>query len=368
MTSVLSWADDSNGDLYETTTGAVNLIDSIAGNDGTPVDMKERIFEFIHKALINNDYSGDDDYGPDLFPIFKTLAIDLKRDKEFLGFVDVRLDDAEDKYNDYDEDFLKTQKISFLEALGRHDEVRDLVRENLDIDEVREGEVDKAINRKDFDAAKQLIAGGIKIAENNNHPYKVSGWEKILLRIALLEKDLVLTRQYCKRFAFEERGFNAEYYNQWKATFEKDEWQTVISKLINETIIRVTKTHDYARFGSLSNGLLRALGPIYIEETQWDRLFDLLKGEEDMDKLMYYHTHLAPHFPKELLEMYLPGLERKGDNACSRGHYESLVHLMKKLIKDIPTGKEQILAMAQKLKMKYPRRPAMVEELNRLLK
>jgi hypothetical protein len=83
---------------------------------------------------------------------------------------------------------------------------------------------------------------------------------------------------------------------------------------------------------------------------------------------MRYHDYLAPHYPAELLHIYLPALEIQGDKASDRSQYSQLAGLMKKLIKDIPVSKEQIIAVAQKLKIKYPRRPAMVDELNKLLK
>jgi hypothetical protein len=41
---------------------------------------------------------------------------------------------------------------------------------------------------------------------------------------------------------------------------------------------------------------------------------------------------------------------------------------MKKIIKEIPFGKEQIMAIAKSLKEKYPRKPAMIDELNELFK
>jgi hypothetical protein len=37
-------------------------------------------------------------------------------------------------------------------------------------------------------------------------------------------------------------------------------------------------------------------------------------------------------------------------------------------MKSIPSGRDQILALARSLKAQYARRPAMVEELDKLLK
>jgi len=45
-----------------------------------------------------------------------------------------------------------------------------------------------------------------------------------------------------------------------------------------------------------------------------------------------------------------------------------LADKMKKVMQDIPAGKDKIRDLAHSLKEKFPRRPAMQEELNKLLK
>ena len=70
------------------------------------------------------------------------------------------------------------------------------------------------------------------------------------------------------------------------------------------------------------------------------------------------------------MAIYLPCLEAYGIAASDRGKYADLVQKMKRIMKDIPTGKERILALAQKLKEQFsvkPRRPAMIEELNKIV-
>jgi len=67
-----------------------------------------------------------------------------------------------------------------------------------------------------------------------------------------------------------------------------------------------------------------------------------------------------------LLAIYLPLLEAAGDRANSRSEYAHLAATMKNIIKDIPGAKTKIAGIVQILKTKYPRRPAMIEELNNI--
>ena len=111
---------------------------------------------------------------------------------------------------------------------------------------------------------------------------------------------------------------------------------------------------------------MSAIAPVYIEEGYWDRLLDLVKKETELDVIMKYHAYLFTQYPEELLAMYLPAIELAGDTASARNQYKDLVMKMEKVIKDMPQFKADIIAVAQKLKSKYPRRPAMVDELNRI--
>jgi len=199
------------------------------------------------------------------------------------------------------------------------------------------------------------------------HPGTVKQWEKELLRIAVLEKDIPLVRYYCKRFAFDRRGLDREYYNQLKDTYNKEEWYAILEAHINETIQRITKDRKPG-WGSLNSLLLEALNAVYIEEKYWDRLLALVKTEDGLEILMRYHSYLAPHYPEEMLQLYLPALMLQGDKASDRSQYTSLVGTMKKIIKDIPQSKDSVIAIAKSLKDKYPRKPAMIDELNGILK
>nr|WP_256484221.1 SWIM zinc finger family protein [Mucilaginibacter flavidus] len=368
MQEVLASADDSNGSLGGTVYDIVELIDSIVTGDEIAYDLKEHIFSVLYKEFTSNKYFDHSDSGYNLFSLFENLAIELKKEQMYLDFIDSQVQKLTGNHDDYERNFYRTQKIDFLKALGRTEEVEELVQKNLDIKEVRQEEVDKAIDRKDFEHAKKLIAGGILIAEKQKHPGTVSQWEEQLLRIAILENDIALTRHYYRKFALESHWLNSIYYDKWKATYSKEEWKVIIDELIDETIKRVTKAHANDSWMPLSAHLLTAVSPFYIQEKYWDKLFALVKNENRLDRILPYHKYLVHQYADELVPIYLPGLELKGDNASDRSQYATLVKLMEDLITDMPAGKDQILATAQKLRTKYPRRPAMVEELNRLLK
>ncbi len=371
MMEVMNSCDDSSGSIGQSVDYIIQLIKAIAEANKAAFALKEEIFTFLQTELADKLYFDYGDFGYDLFDIYQKLAVKLGKTNEFLSFVDARISKLTGQYDNYRREFLLKQKIEFYKTIGKPEEVEKLISQNLDIVEVRQTEVHKAIDKKDFVLAKNLIAEGIRIAEEKKHPGTVSRWEKELLRIAALEQDTATVRYYTKHFAFD-RGFDATYYNQWKKTYSSDQWKETIEQFIKERTEKIVKEHKENKGKiwlvlSPHQLLLNALAPVYIQEKYWDRLLVLVKEVNDLGTTLRYHAYLVKKYPADLLEIYLPAFERQGDQASGRREYADLAGTMKKVIKDIPESKEKIRGIAQNLIAKYSRRPAMIDELNKIL-
>lgn len=374
LMQVMMDSDDSNGSIGDTVEEAIGIMENIATANAAAITIKEQLFGFLTKELASEIYFDYGDFGYHMFSIFKNLAVQLNTGDVFLGFIDARLPNLVGEYKGYRKDFFQTQKIEFLQLTGKANEVENLIHQNMDIVEVRQNEVNKAIDKKDFAMAKKLIAEGIALAESKAHPGTVSEWQKDLLRIAMLQNNIATIRHYTKHFAFE-RGLSPDYYNQLKKTYPAPEWKIFIEKLIAETIQEITHKWDRNKnklWGHPAHPpLLQSLAPIYIQEKYWDRLLALVQQENNLHTTLSYHNYLVKIYPAELLKIYLPTLESYGVKAEGRGAYKDLVSKMKLIIKDIPAGKEKVIELAQKLRLQFsvkPRRPAMMEELDKILK
>lgn len=366
---LIAYSDDSNGSIGDIISRVIQLIGNTAEAQGVAITLKEEIFNFIQTALSDPLYFDYGDFGYEMLNIYQRLAIQLNKEEAFLNYIDARLTKLSAEEHAYRKNAFLVLKIGFLKAIGKGDEIAMLIQQNLDIVEIRQGEVDSAIDKKDFPLAKKLIAEGIKIARQKGHPGIISKWEEELLRIAVLEEDKETIRHYTKYFAFD-RWFNRDYYIQWRKTFTAAEWKEVIEKYIEEKINQTEQQYQKNKgkvWYSPDLLLLDSLAPIYVEEKYWDRLLALISKEADLDRILQYHDHLVKEYPSELLAIYLPAFERKGDTAGNRGEYANLASKMKTVIKSIPEGKEKIIAVARNLNQKYPRRPAMVEELNKVI-
>ena len=372
MMLTMEYCDDSNGNLGCIIENTIDLLEKIISVDKVAVALKEDVFNFLEAELSNKMYFDYGDFGYQLFPLFQKLAVQLGKQTVFLAFIDAQIATLSGEYDNYKREYCKKSKIEFFRQIGNVAEAEKLVLQNLDIVEVRMNVLNEAIEKGNFGAAKKLIYEGIKIAEAKSHPGTVSEWQKELLRIAVLEKDISTMRNYTKDFAFD-RGFSVEYYNQWKNTFAAHEWKPIIENHIDKVTARVEKEWNKNKntmWHSAHPPLLQKLAPIFIQEKYWNRLLVLVQQANNLNSTLEYHHHLVKAYPSELLTIYLPALEDFGIRASNRDEYVDLVQKMRKIMKDIPDGKEKIVLVAKRLKERFstkPRRPAMIEELSKIM-
>ncbi len=366
LIDIIGDADDSNGEIGDAIDSSIDLLDEIADAGNATSDMKGQVFAFIERELADKSYNDYGDFGDRLLDVFQALAITLQKEEVYLRFMDRGTGG-----DDYLREPYQKRKIAFLRKTGKKAEAEKLVQQNMDIVEIREAEVEKAIRKKDFTAAKKLIGEGIRIAEKKKHPGTVDGWKKELLRIAELQKDTPAIREYARYFALD-KGFSPEHFRKWKKTFPASEWPTVIEDYVSGTTRKIKKESSSKNPNWWSaQSLPDTLAPLYIEEKYWDRLLVLVQQENKLNITLRYHPYLVQYYPDELLALYLPLLETYGLKTSTRSEYADLVSKMKMVVKGIPKGKEAVLSLARRLRDRFslqPRRPAMIEELNKILK
>ncbi|MCV9929695.1 SWIM zinc finger family protein [Flavobacterium sp. LS1R49] len=362
VSAVFEYCDDSNGYISDSLNSAIEQLYQISKAPAS-IEFKNQIAVFLKMELQKKIYFNYGDTGCDLTNLFGELCITISKTDDFIQFLDAKIESS--KKDDYNQKFFIETKISFLIKLGKKIEIEDLIQQNLEVPEIRALEIDRVIKEKNYEKAKKLLADGIKIAENKHHKGTVMKWEKILLQIAVLEKDINMERYFSRKFAFDSNTFSAEYYVQWKKTFIKEEWTETIEKVIKAIIEKVKESNKNNSFYN-HQILLFHLAPIYIQENYLDRLLQLVQKQNRLDTILIYQSYLIKEYPNELFAVYVPAIEAAGDYANGRAQYKSLATTMKKIIKDFPDKKESILEIAHKLKIKYPRRPAMIEELNKI--
>jgi uncharacterized Zn finger protein len=366
IVDVIPSADDSNGDIGDSISTATSLLQQIAEDESCPKDVKERLHDFLGKELKNDTYFDYGDFGDHLFETFRHLSVQLNRSETFLSFAQKLPATRSDSWIvDYRTEYFIRQTILFFQETGNTIEAGKLIRQHIDIVEVRQALVEEEIGKKDYMEAKRLVYEGITVAERRKHPGTVSAWQKILLRIAVLEGDVVTERHFNLQFAFDS-GFSPEYYQAWMNTFPEAERDTELRRLvqkITDEVEQEAEKHLNNQWWSKSNTLLRRLAPIYVQEKLWDKLYEVVEAYPSLEVLLAYMKYLAKDYQTQVIDLLSPALVLAGDRADSRSGYAQIASNMKDIMKLMPASKGKILEAAQILRVKYPRRPAMLDEL-----
>lgn len=361
----IEYCDDSNGSVGDVIGYAIEFLARAV--EDAPFMLKEKVIEFLAKELKHKIYFDYGNFGYDLMNIYEKLSLETGEIEQFLQLLDEKIEIEKKSRYDYELERLIVCKISFLKETGDDKNIQQLIDENLSIPEIRAVEIEKAVDKEDYEAAKKLIEGGIKIAKEKGHPGTVNRWETKLLDIAELENDVETIRKYTKKFALD-RNFSEEYYRKWKATFPPEERSIEVGKVISD--IRQKIETGAAKNKSYESGkyslLLYSLAPIYIEEQFYDRLLPLVQNVRSLDTIMPYVNVLAKIYPQEMTSTLLVALENQAEYANSRPNYKSLVKDIKKILKHLPEANIPVRNLVQQWKRKYIRRPAMLQELEKL--
>ena len=108
----------------------------------------------------------------------------------------------------------------------------------------------------------------------------------------------------------------------------------------------------------------RRVSGLDTKENELKRLLEVVKSFESY--IEYYGKQLAAEYPEEVHRIFEEYILKEAKQATDRGKYKRVCHLLKNFAE--ANGKEQALILAERLIEMYPRRPAMLDELERLKK
>ncbi len=365
MMEVVKACDDSAGNIGGTVLGGMNLLHEVAQSEDLAPPLREQLYNWAAENLANKTFADYGDYDYSLLSIARTLAEKIAEPNRFLKLLDTMTNRYSDKHSSFYRDIFARRKIDFLRHLGRNAEADQLTEANLDVVAIRDKVLDQAISNGQWDRVGELIQGGINVAQKLGHPGTVSHWEKRLLEVAKLRNNIPTIRRLTKQFAFD-RIFDASYYQQWKQTFSEAEWPGEFASLVQSIEQRITDEgkDNRNRWFNADDARFMRLTPLRLAEKQWDEALKLLQSKPSFNNIESLHSYLAPHFPAEMLAMYIPALTQWGEKVSTRPEYHQLAQAIKKVKKEIAGSHPAMDALIQTLRQNNPRKPAFLDELN----
>jgi len=225
------------------------------------------------------------------------------------------------------------------------------IEQNLNNPELRRKAIDKALKAKNYEKAISLARDGISM-DIKSKPGLALEWYDWLLRVAVAQKDTPRIIEYA-RFLFVD-GFrhDQDYYGILKLHIEPAKWNNFVEGLIEDI-----KSKD--RWSNID-----VIGKIYISEKWWQKLLQLIRETPHLPYIQRYEQYLAAEYPGELAELYEQGVIDYLRKSMGRDHYKEACRFMRRMIK--LGARDRVNSLVEKLRKEYPKRKALMEELDRI--
>ncbi|MEG0379197.1 MAG: hypothetical protein RR614_12030, partial [Eubacterium sp.] len=246
----------------------------------------------------------------------------------------------------YNAGYWATKHLEMMQALNIEDsEIDAYCENNLEIEMVRSFYVQLCIGRKDYTRAIKLLEEGKKVhaaflgcvidySQKLKEIYRDTGD-----RDAYIKELWALVLKY--------KPGDVGVYKELKQCYSQEEW---LEK--REQVYKNTPPH--------SN-----LTGLYLEEGLYDRLLNHVLNAWGLHSLTIHEKHLMKLYPEPLLDKYEMELKTMAKQTSDRERYKEIVKILKRMQK-YPDGPARVSKIVKEFKELYKRRPAMMEELNKI--
>lgn len=345
MIELLQSADDSSGSV-----GVVieNCLDSIVQlvqeHSPFPAEERMKIFSRMLEEIHQPYYDGWSDWQLALLEAASALIESEEMQQEWDDAAESLQHSGSQWSRDYTDE--RVAVLRYGQILGRSDEVqaRAYVEEHLHLPEIREIAIRAALEQGDPERAIRLAENGE--AQSQGWPGLIDRWKKYRYEAYQGTEQIEQQRQLAMELIV-----NGEmtYYRSVKDTFANEsEWALYLQDMLDQLEESSRGEHTYTQ--------------ILIEEGKLERLLEHVRKKPY--RIESFSSHLLPHYPEEVKTLLVAYIEFRAERSRDRRDYADVYRIIR--ILQQAGGQQEAIAVANNLLMKYPRRPALREELEKL--
>ena len=212
--------------------------------------------------------------------------------------------------------------------------------------QIRENEISQAIGDHEYDRAIDLLRESIET--DGDFTGLVMKYERTIIAVYEKTDRQELLREELMHYISSFRQDDLVYIKKYKDCLSPDEWREALHRL------------------SCLPTAERIRCELFASEKMYRELFDEIRKKGYRSLLLFcrYDALLRKRFPEETLSYYADLLCKAMEAAASRAQYREIIGHFSRM-KQYDGGKERVAVLAQKWRAEYPRRRAMLEELNR---
>lgn len=333
---IIAHADTSSGAVTDVVNDCLEGITKLG--DSTFSDSEQVMFNKIIKSLKNKAFKEWEEYGYQLLRIASNLVQDQKQAAKVYDLFAV-LGPMYDGEKYPDQYVITQQLIARLDGLEASHQYQ---MEHIHIPEIRRMVVERAMSEGQFARAEQLCLEAFKRDKTYGRP---EAWpyylEQIYAKLGDRDRQIDIVRWILRRGEM-------SYYARLKELYASEgAWEQQKESVLQE-LSKAYMSHTYAA--------------LLAQEGEWDRLLAVVQTEPML--LEHYGKSLSVHYPAETSQAFEEHIISQAAAATDRRKYKGVCKLIR--IYSRTGAKVEARDLIQRLIVKYPRRVAMVDELETL--
>ena len=342
MTEAIQFSDDSNGILGGIIDNSYERLYDIATKDISE-EIRTELFNYCITSFEKKIFEGWDWHIGVL-----RIAYELVNSENKADIIIKCLDTIN---GEYERERAQSFKLEIITKYKGKEQVQKFIEKNITNSSIRNSEIAKAIENKEYDRAIKLSKDGIEY-DKKDKPGLVKDWYNWLLKIAQIQNNTQKIIEYA-RFLFIDNFMPKEdYYAILKRHTEPDKWNQFLEEIITEIT---------PKGGWKYTELVRK---IFIKEKWWDRLFLMLKENVSLQNIENDEKYLSKDYAQELIQLYSERLLKYVDRNMGRNHYQTACRYLRRMKK--LGGNEKVNELIDYFRKTYPKRKALLDELNRV--
>lgn len=359
MCDALGYADDSNGDIGDPIRMAFDQLIQVAMADDLDEATRQNLTGFCYESFKNNAFKGWDWHLG-----MMELAVELARNKDDAALVIDTLTTSYSNSNGPDRSYHEEYEyeramsiiLSAMQSFYPLEETDAFCHAHLNIRAFRDAAIERSIEDNQLDDAKRLAASGIE-QDTKDKPGLVAHWMDYLLRIAIRENDRDSIIKYAELLWLDGHISNwidygdesIDFYGLLKKTIDPEEWSSYIESFSEKLLAsRCWQGMTYP--------------DLCIKEKWWSKLFKYVQESKSALTLKKYEKYLKKDYKDELISIYTSYIYDELKRGVGRGRYQQVCSYLRHINK--LGGRSQSETIIKDLREKYPRRPALLEELD----
>ncbi|MBB6694694.1 hypothetical protein H7B90_25175 [Cohnella xylanilytica] len=347
LTDLIHSCDDSDGIVGGLAEDGLELVGEAVEEIAPSLTASERR-DLLRSILRETELPLLSDWLLDLLRI----SLQLVNDEETRAIWEASAGKLEAEYGDsYSASFFAREMAPMKYDLVRRfdGEARgaEFLRENMEVPEIREKAIREAIESSLYEEALRLAREGEDEDARRGYPGLVDRWRKLRLEVYRLTGERQLQRELTEEFAV---SGDYSYYEELKGLYSPEEWPEVYA--------RVLTAQEQGGGWRAQAMYVRLL----VEEKEHDKLLEYV--EISPGRIVPYYKELVGPYPEETYRLFERHIEAEAADASNRKQYKQVCKIVKELLK--AGGRETAERIVSGLRRTYSKRPAMLEELDKL--